>query len=226
MSEEVQMHEQTIDHLIKNKMWDKCPGDALAWRGLHVEMGSFTDLADWLDAFVDSGACGYAYQGDAFSDSTNSMATWVSCLADKIRRMASSQNADTLRERRREVTDTNEAITGNAAKMREVVELLARVILPPQEEYPAEYGGGKVPDEDGWLAWIRQVQSYAKSALAEPPRNCDLFNSGDAVKDAQAAWDALGPKVAMELDFLIAFTWLFRKAKRMCGVRYESEVAK
>lgn len=81
--------------------------------------------------------------------------------------------------KRESATAENSSAVGDAAKLREVVDLLARVILPPQEEYPAEYGGGKVPDKDGWLAWIRQAQSYAKSALAAPPRNCDV---GSAVE--------------------------------------------
>lgn len=94
---------------------------------------------------------------------------------------------------------------GNAVKMREVVQLLARVILPPQEEYPAWYGGGKVPDKDGWLAWIRQVQSYAKSALAAPPRNCDRFNT---LEDALAGWREVSPDESGPFD-----NWLFAEAK-------------
>lgn len=75
---------------------------------------------------------------------------------------------------REKATIENSSAVGNAQKMREVVELLAQAILPPQEEYPAEYGGGKVPDEDGWLAWIRQMQVRACDALSAPPRNCDV----------------------------------------------------
>lgn len=70
----------------------------------------------------------------------------------------------------------SEKPVGNSAALREVVTALAYVILPPREEYPAEYGGGKVPDRDGWLAWIRAMQAKAFAALAAPPRNCDAMD--------------------------------------------------
>lgn len=62
----------------------------------------------------------------------------------------------------------------NVAAMREVVIMLANVILPQQAEYPAEYGGGKVPDKDGWLAWVRAMQIKARAVLDMQPRNCDV----------------------------------------------------
>lgn len=57
------------------------------------------------------------------------------------------------------------------APLREIVEMLARVILPEQEEYPAEYGGGKVKDKNEWLGWVRAMQLNAKSALGEKGGN-------------------------------------------------------
>ena len=48
--------------------------------------------------------------------------------------------------------------------MREVATALANVILTPQMERAAEYGGGMIPDR-GWLAWLRQMQEKAKAAL-------------------------------------------------------------
>lgn len=62
----------------------------------------------------------------------------------------------------------------------------------------------------------KDTLSKIDAALAAPLRKCDRFNSGDPVKDAQDAWDAMGPKDSyiseMEMDFLTALTWLFRKA--------------
>lgn len=107
--------------------------------------------------------------------------------------------------KRESATAEKSSAVGDAAKMREIVELLARVILPPQEEYPAEYGGGKVPDEDGWLAWIRQMQVRALAALAAPARNCDRFKT---LEDALAAWREVSPAESGPFD-----KWLFAEVK-------------
>lgn len=98
---------------------------------------------------------------------------------------------------------------GTNNKLREVVTALAYVILPPREEYPAEYGGGKVPDRDGWLAWIRAMQAKARAALAEPPRNCDRFQTTKQAKEAYyvevrhvSVWD--GCETERLVDWLLA----------------------
>jgi len=70
------------------KKWEQCTGDAIAWLGLDVDM-DIKEIADWLDALVESGGCGFG-SGDAFGASSNSLATWVSSLADKIRKVNSS----------------------------------------------------------------------------------------------------------------------------------------
>ena len=72
------------ERMAKKKRWDKCSAADIAWLGINVEMTNFTELADWLDALVRSCGCGFG-PGDAFGGSSNSLATWMSILADKIR---------------------------------------------------------------------------------------------------------------------------------------------
>ena len=72
------------------KKWNECTGKDVAWIGLDVPM-DIKEIADWLDALVESGGCGFG-SGDAFGDSSNSLATWMSSLADKIRKMDSSRS--------------------------------------------------------------------------------------------------------------------------------------
>ena len=65
------------------KNWSEYTGNVIAWLGLNEEMDT-GEIADWLEALALSGGCGFG-SGDAFGDSSNSLATWISCLADKIR---------------------------------------------------------------------------------------------------------------------------------------------
>lgn len=71
------------------KKWIHGTGKDVAWIGLDVPM-DIKEIADWLDALVESGGCGFG-SGDAFGDSSNSLATWMSSLADKIRKADSSR---------------------------------------------------------------------------------------------------------------------------------------
>ncbi len=77
------------EQMSKEKKWEQCTGGAIAWLGLDIDM-DIKEIADWLDALVESGGCGFG-SGDAFGDSSNSLATWVSSLAEKIRRTDSSR---------------------------------------------------------------------------------------------------------------------------------------
>ena len=70
--------------MAKKKRWDKCSADEIAWLGLDVKMKDFTEVSDWLEALARSGGCGFG-EGEAFGGSTNSLATWIASLADKIR---------------------------------------------------------------------------------------------------------------------------------------------
>lgn len=81
--------ELTIEEqMAKEKKWSECTGDEIAWLGLDVDM-DIKEIADWLEALALSGGCGFG-SGDAFGDSSNSLATWVSSLAEKIRKVNSS----------------------------------------------------------------------------------------------------------------------------------------
>lgn len=51
----------------------------------------------------------------------------------------------------------------NTDELTAVAEMLARVILPK-----------KTDGEDGWLAWVRQMQEKAREALRPRPRRCDV----------------------------------------------------
>lgn len=64
---------------------DELKDEQLGWEGLDADM-TLEEIPKWLQRFVDSGYCGHCYQGDAFSSSTNTMATWVSCLANLLER--------------------------------------------------------------------------------------------------------------------------------------------
>lgn len=82
--------ELTIEEqMAKEKKWSECTGDEIAWLGLDVDM-DIKEIADWLEALALSGGCGFG-SGDAFGASSNSLATWVSSLADKIRKTDSSR---------------------------------------------------------------------------------------------------------------------------------------
>lgn len=62
---------------------DELTDEQLAWEGLDADM-TLEEIPKWLNRFADSGNCGDSYPGDAFSSSTNAMATWVSCLAELL----------------------------------------------------------------------------------------------------------------------------------------------
>lgn len=47
-------------------------------------MSDLSEIANWLEALSESGGCGFG-SGDAFGGSSNSLATWMAVLADKIR---------------------------------------------------------------------------------------------------------------------------------------------
>ena len=56
----------------------------------------------------------------------------------------------------------------NMAKLREVVEVIALVILPEEE-----------PGENGWLTWLRSMQRKALAAITAPARNCDIGTANE-----------------------------------------------
>lgn len=121
----------------------------------------------------------------------------------------------------KKIAESIKASQCDNAKLREVVELLARVFLPPKEEYPAEYGGGKVPDDE-WLAWLRPMQARARAALSSPARNCDIYSESRTATKFDAIYK--GPrdgvciaKTKRERNihtyYIKLIKWLFAKAK-------------
>jgi hypothetical protein len=113
---------------------------------------------------------------------------------------------------------TGENKGGNAAAMREALELLNQLfdscVLCTHSDMTAD-------EMDN----VDELYFKTKSALAAPPRNCDLYNSGDADKDANSAWDCFNGalnldiqnlserELAMLKEFMSAFVWLFSSAK-------------
>lgn len=83
------------ERMAKKKRWDKCSADEIAWLGLDVKMKDFTEVANWIEALSMSGGCGFGV-GDAFGDSTNSLATWMDSLADKIRETCKERDGEWL----------------------------------------------------------------------------------------------------------------------------------
>ena len=84
------------EQMAKKQQWCRCTADEIAWLGIDVRMKNFMEVANWLEALARSGGCGFHYPGDAFCDSTNSLATWMSCLSDKIRKMAKESKANPI----------------------------------------------------------------------------------------------------------------------------------
>ena len=75
------------DNPATTQRWNDSTPKEIAWLGLQADMSSMHEIADWLNALVNSGGCGHL-DGDAFASSSNALATWVSSLADKIRQVA------------------------------------------------------------------------------------------------------------------------------------------
>ena len=71
---------------------------------------------------------------------------------------------------------------------------------------------------------LEALLNMAKAALAAPARNCDRFNSGNAERDAEMAWDAITSgmdlqfsdltdrEIAIIKEAMRGFVWLFTTA--------------
>lgn len=62
----------------------------------------------------------------------------------------------------------------NAAEMREVVMMMAYVILPEKAD----------GEDQTWIGWLRAIQIRAKETLSAPPRNCDTLETYNDFVDA------------------------------------------
>lgn len=106
----------------------------------------------------------------------------------------------------------------NMKAMREALVGLAQAV----QDFLATKGRNFYPD-------MAVALEAAAAALAAPPRNCDLYNSGDADKDANSAWDCFNGalnldiqnlserELAMLKEFMSAFVWLFSSAKEVAN---------
>lgn len=117
---------------------------------------------------------------------------------------------------------------GNAAAMREALKNLTR--FAESDIRQLEYLAKRAIDNDIYGGGILQALCGAirdgKAALSAPPRNCDLYNSGDAEKDANSAWDCFNGALNLDIqnlserecamlkEFMSAFVWLFSPVKK------------
>ena len=105
----------------------------------------------------------------------------------------------------------------NNAKLREAVTTIRDMATPS-----AAFGDS---------ALIDRIFVMAQRALAEPPRNCDRFNSGNAERDAEMAWNAITSgmnlqfsdltdrEIAIIKESMRGFVWLFTTADESVEVK-------
>ena len=110
-------------------------------------------------------------------------------------------------KREREATREKSSQVGNAAKMSEALENIA--------EY-AKSANCHTEDSD-MLEYLNQIEEWAESALAAPPRNCDRFTTLDDARNA--FFEDYVPDETCSSANAFAI-WLFDEAKG------ESEVEK
>ena len=117
-------------------------------------------------------------------------------------------------------SDKPETVAGNVAALREALEWCVfdyetGGIDETSEKWLAEHFG----ETSALVCWRK-----AKAALAAPPRNCDMFNTGDPAKDANdayAAWQtycdntSMPPSCRVESAFK---NWLFAPAAEWKGM--------
>ena len=99
--------------------------------------------------------------------------------------------------------EKQEAVAGNAAKMREACENIA--------EY-AKTAACYIEDIDDahLLGYLNQIERWAEAALSAPPRNCDRFATLDDARNAFFADYVPDETCSSATAFAI---WLFDKAK-------------
>ena len=85
------------------------------------------------------------------------------------------------------------APVGNGAKMREVLEQIRQKAI------------ATIPGSSIQKRMLDKFRLLASAALAEPPRNCDRFNT---LEDALAGWREVSPAESGPFD-----EWLFAEAK-------------
>lgn len=110
-------------------------------------------------------------------------------------------------------------MVGNTVKVREILETIKQKAM------------SIIPGSSIQKKMLDRFRLLAESALAAPPRNCDRFNSGNAERDAEMAWDAITSgmdlqfsdltdrEIAIIKESMRGFVWLFTTAD-------ESEVKK
>ena len=110
-------------------------------------------------------------------------------------------------KREREATREKSSQVGNAAKMREALENIA------------EYDRAATCHTENsiFLGYLYQIEEWAESALAAPPRNCDRFTTLDDARNA--FFEDYVPDETCSSANAFAI-WLFDEAKG------ESEVEK
>ena len=110
-------------------------------------------------------------------------------------------------KREREATREKSSQVGNAAKMREALENIA------------EYARAATCHTENsiFLGYLYQIEEWAESALAAPPRNCDRFTTLDDARNA--FFEDYVPDETCSSANAFAI-WLFDEAKG------ESEVEK
>lgn len=82
---------------------------------------------------------------------------------------------------------------GNMAKMREALVSITKVPVPPILVHVRSPEPGIImhePEpENEWLAMLRKSMKLANAALAEPPRNCDVYRTADQAWKAYREWE-------------------------------------
>jgi len=108
--------------------------------------------------------------------------------------------------RRREATAEKSSAVGNAAAMREAILAIKDI------------NDRRPHDADGY-----EINDIINAALSAPARNCDRFNTGDPMKDAEDAYDAWqrycdDPTIPPSCKIESAFKqWLFAPAAERKG---------
>ena len=104
---------------------------------------------------------------------------------------------------------------GSAAKLRDALVQVQKKI---------NYLIGNLTVPNSLVANRMEINGIINAALAAPPRNCDRFNSGNAERDAEMAWDAITSgmdlqfsdlterEIAIIKEAMRGFVWLFTTA--------------
>ena len=121
--------------------------------------------------------------------------------------------------------------TGNIAKLRELVEdllYMARRYVKKTPAVETVIFDSKTHEALKTINYHKTIEK-AEAALAAPARNCDRFNTGDAERDAEMAWNAITSEMDLQFSDLTdreiaiikesmrGFVWLFSLADNTKG---------